>query len=720
MDNSAKDHSGLKHQLGLKKKTVKVSWIRLANQLPAKIILKWQKAFTLISSSLRCNCFLKAYNRLYKGGVEKESYPAKSRRSANVKIAIGGKGCCYILYTESELKKDRLWNEAFNTIDRPNHLPQKQPKAKTAMKKINFPKKTPGEELSEAVLQLANMIKTERPLYEQLRKYEVNPFILDKEVLSVLVFFKNFDDVLKKTLAEPFLQDYNENLKTYYDTSKGPFKNTENVMAAAKEGKEVELSCGHSLTTSKACSQAKELKEKMQRGPLQFKCMEKDCFCLLNDTELISLLSKRYEEFTQGYNESGALKGLKPKEKCMICGQFEGVKVYVLHINHTVCQYCLGRYVDFNKECLTAITTDCGPTLTPIRCPARGCSFEVNDRLLRQFLSESMYKNVLRSKGIHSVENLVDNNKKLMECIFGCGSIPNDQIVALGCGHYCCKKCLIHYVNSVHSNRGSIKRIVCPKDHDESVLGLSRKYKRYKIPMPILDKHIDSEIIAKVKQNTTKNIAYCSTKDCKGIYYLDKEFKGKDFVCKTCQKKTCRLCREPAHQGFCKIRKQHMRNAEKNGYIVRSCPNCMEMLAKDRKCSHTTCYVCGTNFCFGCSALRQPILEHNCSFHRKHCPFYVFYENYDLHQSRNCPKCTEKNGICSPPADLDEGDIPLAEIPKDYLLQKFIHDWQLLSYCMSRINYKKCNLQIDFLFRYLLITFAFKFKERFKEQERSE
>lgn len=61
------------------------------------------------------------------------------------------------------------------------------------------------------------------------------------------------------------------------------------------------LSCGHTTNRSSFMPYARKLLDKMKIGPLQFKCPH-NCFYILNDKELVTLLGPQFDFFTRYYN----------------------------------------------------------------------------------------------------------------------------------------------------------------------------------------------------------------------------------------------------------------------------------------------------------------------------------------------------------------------------------------------------------------------------------
>lgn len=72
--------------------------------------------------------------------------------------------------------------------------------------------------------------------------------------------------------------------------------------------------------------------------------------------------------------------------------------------------------------------------------------------------------------------------------------------------------------------------------------------------------------------------------------------------------------------------RENLRNLKGFDQIVRFCPKCYSIFAKDDNCDHVTCRNCKTDFCFRCSAFREPTLAHGNHYHRSDCTFYSKYD----------------------------------------------------------------------------------------------
>lgn len=226
-----------------------------------------------------------------------------------------------------------------------------------------------------------------------------------------------------------------------------------------------------------------------------------------------------------------------------------------------------------------------------------------------------------------------------------------------------------------------------------------------------IQKIVGTEAYYKLANIELVGEGYYTCPFCQTAMGLPKEFKDRNIICakSSCGKSSCRLCRQAAHSGFCKDRKEMLQKSTLEMSAM-PCPFCLAVFYKDKHCDHVTCYVCNKEFCFACSAKRNPSMAHGNTYHRKHCPHYNFYESYDsiqphypcydcvqnnkkckaqcteackkpIHNCEHhpldeckdfedkcphgCMECTRLKKLCPQPKDLVDGDIPKEEYPEN-------------------------------------------------------
>ncbi len=152
---------------------------------------------------------------------------------------------------------------------------------------------------------------------------------------------------------------------------------------------------------------------------------------------------------------------------------------------------------------------------------------------------------------------------------------------------------------------------------------------------------------------------------CGTPYYMSKETKKRAVFCSKCNITVCRLCREPMHDGPCECRKETLTLMSADTMYM-PCPNCLSIAGKNDHCDHVNCGTCKVEWCFVCSALREPTRAHNANcLHRKHCTHYTFMEDHMFKMEKDCPECQRLKRRCNRPKDLVNHDIPVCEFAED-------------------------------------------------------
>lgn len=86
------------------------------------------------------------------------------------------------------------------------------------------------------------------------------------------------------------------------------------------------------------------------------------------------------------------------------------------------------------------------------------------------------------------------------------------------------------------------------------------------------------------------------------------------------------------------------------GIMTAECPCCQKLVSKnaEEECDHIAC-TCGHDFCFSCSAKREPILIHGNHYHRPDCKHFSNFEDSDLEPHPKCSECKNLGTRCPRP-----------------------------------------------------------------------
>lgn len=122
---------------------------------------------------------------------------------------------------------------------------------------------------------------------------------------------------------------------------------------------------------------------------------------------------------------------------------------------------------------------------------------------------------------------------------------------------------------------------------------------------------------------------------------------AKRFIC-SCGASFCITCKKNSDNCDCDKNEGFALTDE-----MSCCPGCKSAYLKDEKCDHVKCQniLCGVEFCFKCSAYRDPTLKHGNHYHRPSCQFYSNYSGNDIYKA-DCSRCSYFKRLCDQPRDL--------------------------------------------------------------------
>ncbi|KAI2625608.1 hypothetical protein GGR54DRAFT_506863 [Hypoxylon sp. NC1633] len=108
----------------------------------------------------------------------------------------------------------------------------------------------------------------------------------------------------------------------------------------------------------------------------------------------------------------------------------------------------------------------------------------------------------------------------------------------------------------------------------------------------------------------TPNPLYCSNGAC-SVFLPPTQYQGPDMAaCRVCSSTTCRMCRNPTHDGICPQdvgSQQAAALAAENGW--RPCPSCRNMVERSSGCNRMRCR-CGGQFCYNCGDIWRGYSHH--------------------------------------------------------------------------------------------------------------
>ncbi|CAD8153484.1 unnamed protein product [Paramecium octaurelia] len=283
---------------------------------------------------------------------------------------------------------------------------------------------------------------------------------------------------------------------------------------------------------------------------------------------------------------------------------------------------------------------------------------EIN--IIPKTLNSSQISETLKelSSSIASVEDT-------FKCTICCCEYKDpDEIKTLHDDHKLCKFCLGSWIKvKFNSTQWNFKYFKCPIQSND---GKTQQPCDHAIEQQQIQNVLTAEEFDLLIVNTIKNQIVdiiCPNQDCraniKGIPPVDRN----ELLCPICSIKICCVCKQIDHiDSKCPQRLEEIKLALQDERIS-CCPGCLEIYMKNGGCEHFSCTKCFTEFCFGCSAYRKPILGHGAHFHREGCssrkPWYQDQdkkiENLDEEYIPDqCEYCKQYQRACPRPISLSE------------------------------------------------------------------
>ena len=221
-------------------------------------------------------------------------------------------------------------------------------------------------------------------------------------------------------------------------------------------------------------------------------------------------------------------------------------------------------------------------------------------------------------------------------------SYTRDEMITLDCDHFFCGNCLKEYILEFSKNhRDDLhKGINCPEC------------------LTYINDHTIMALLSAKEQDELINIYIYSIiiecPKCKDKFIADES----PIKCMNCRTIFCIKC-------FRLVCNCHQVEEFKLFDDMKCCPGCHTPYFKDQGCDHLKCLKpgCEVDFCYSCSAFRDPIMAHGNHYHRPNCKFYSPHSGFDDRYSKDCSRCRKEGKLCDRPKDLKKsGRFSIGEI----------------------------------------------------------
>ena len=225
-----------------------------------------------------------------------------------------------------------------------------------------------------------------------------------------------------------------------------------------------------------------------------------------------------------------------------------------------------------------------------------------------------------------------------------------DEVFIFDCGHKFCNECVRTILLRKYESGQWGFKIQCFAGECSYTMNCF-------YAMPTLINLMGKDKVDKMADKAALEFTTNQCAQCKTPFFLDENNEIKNFIC-DCGAVTCLICGELKHEEkICKKKWEEMKLALGDERL-RCCPVCMEIYLKDDHCEHVKCNKCGTDFCYNCSAPREPILGHGGHYHRRGCKYFFklidpktreeLLEDHD-EMLPKCKDCEKNKKVCERP-----------------------------------------------------------------------
>lgn len=239
-------------------------------------------------------------------------------------------------------------------------------------------------------------------------------------------------------------------------------------------------------------------------------------------------------------------------------------------------------------------------------------------------------------------EASMQSNSKLT-CEICLDTLEVHEMIKLDCQHFFHLECLMGQINYLISS-------------ESAKIGFDGGIRCPQCPELIAD-YILSNILSLKQNKSLTLILNPEIVECPGCEILFFPM-AKRFIC-SCGASFCIACKRNIDRCVCDKDEDFTLTDE-----MSCCPGCRTAYFKDEKCDHVKCQTvtCGVEFCFQCSAFRDPTLKHGNHYHRPNCRFYSNFSGVDIYKA-DCSRCKFFKRLCDRPIKLkndrrfEEGEI---------------------------------------------------------------
>jgi hypothetical protein len=246
-----------------------------------------------------------------------------------------------------------------------------------------------------------------------------------------------------------------------------------------------------------------------------------------------------------------------------------------------------------------------------------------------------------------------EKSSNFIRCLICETRKPDNEIRTFDCDCKICVECLKEYLK-VRYEKGQYELDI-PCFNDACKFKSRKSGASPPLSQNLVRELLGKAVLDKMEMYLAYKFATAKCSNCSFRFELTTNGPKRNFViCDICFAATCVKCWKKYHPTKeCSNHDQSL-NIFVAKNKIRICPGCLEPATKDKGCDKVTCQ-CQTEFCFSCSAFRQPIIQHGNHYHRKDCGFYKPYHNengndvFDDKLNFRCLECLKTGKLCQRP-----------------------------------------------------------------------
>lgn len=349
------------------------------------------------------------------------------------------------------------------------------------------------------------------------------------------------------------------------------------------------------------------------------------------------------------------IPNIEPSPYCDKCNRKIFGEITKFDCNCLFCEQCLWEHLNihllYELQVGDVDIPCCNPRCKMGNFEMRFIKGERAIQLREKFLDRNK---VAEIRELLKMRLIFSDTRTQMRCMIDGEWCRPEETVTFFCGCKICEKCCREYLLAIKDRMNTFE-VPCFNAKCKA----PENQKGFKHGKYLFEKLFKKDECEKFIFSINRQTRFvCSNFGCSSTFDLA-GCGNQDFFHCVCGAETCLKCMKKRHKGReCdKVdpeTKEFLKNEES---VIRICPNpkCLEAFTKDNHSDHVRCLICKVDFCFACSVIRPPTMEHGNHYHRKDCRHYSPWidkdgkEVFDDKFNKSCSECAKLGKLCERP-----------------------------------------------------------------------